>query len=324
MIHLVGTARSRHRISDSLPLEIQRFCGKLRALQHSSQVQHNEEYVLRVLEDGGLITRQQIDSARSLLNGEPGVIDILVNDGVVSDVDVSRTLAAQAHMDWIDISSMVIPPQIINQIRGEDARRFKVIPVAFGETGLVVAVGNPLDIDTIDSLSFLLQRELELVCTSPQKIRDALIKYYGTADEAADVLQKKIGEDIDLGLEIGDGSEATAVDEADAPIIRLVSMLLIEAHRAGASDIHLEPLDKKFRVRFQDRRRVAGDASATETFAIRHHQPAQNYDRFDEHCRETPATGRSYPGKNQKEANRSSRLNDSHQSWRERGDAAAG
>ena len=62
---------------------------------------------------------------------------------------------------------MVIPPQIINQIRGEDARRFKVIPVAFGETGLVVAVGNPLDIDTIDSLSFLLQRELELVCTSP-------------------------------------------------------------------------------------------------------------------------------------------------------------
>ena len=214
-------------------------------------MQHNEEYVLKVLEEGGLITRPQIDSARSLLNGEPGVVDILIKDGVVSDVDVSRTLAAQAHMDWIDISSMVIPPQIISQIRGEDARRFKVIPVAFGETGLVVAVGNPLDIDTIDSLSFLLQRELELVCTSPQKIREALIKYYGTADEAADVLQKRIGEDIDLGLEIGDGSEAIATDEADAPIIRLVSMLLIEAHRAGASDIHLEPLDKKFRVRFR-------------------------------------------------------------------------
>jgi len=214
-------------------------------------VQHNEEYVLRVLEDGGLVTRQQIDGARSHLNGEPGVIDVLINDGTVSDAEVSRTLAAQAHMDWIDISSMVIPPQVISQIRGEDARRFKVIPVSFGETGLVVAVGNPLDIDTIDSLSFLLQRELELVCTSPKKIREALIKYYGTADEAADVLQKKIGEDIDLGLEFGDGAEATAVDETDAPIVRLVSMLLIEAHRAGASDIHLEPLDKKFRVRFR-------------------------------------------------------------------------
>ena len=87
-------------------------------------------------------------------------------------------------MDWVDLSSMVIPPEIIKQICAEDARRFKVIPLAFGETGLVVAVGDPLDIDTIDGLSFLLRRELELVCSSPEKIRDALIKYYGTADEA--------------------------------------------------------------------------------------------------------------------------------------------
>ncbi len=214
-------------------------------------MQQNEDYVLRVLSDVGLVTRQHIDSARSRLNGEPGVIDVLVNDGIVSEVDVSRTLAAQAHMDWIDISTMVIPPGVINQIRGEDARRFKVIPVAFGESGLVVAVDNPLDIDTTDSLSFLLQRELELVCTSSTKIREALIKYYGTADEAADILQKEIGEHIDMGLEFGDGAEAAALDEADAPIVRLVSMLLIEAHRAGASDIHLEPLDKKFRVRFR-------------------------------------------------------------------------
>jgi type IV pilus assembly protein PilB len=213
-------------------------------------VPQSEEYVLGILQEGGLITRPQIESARSRLNGLAGVVDVLVNDGIVSDSDVSRSLAAQAQMDWIDISSIVIPPQVINQIRAEEARRFKVIPVAFGETGLVVAVGDPLDIDTIDSLSFLLQRELELVCTSPKKIREALIKYYGTAEEAADVLQEKIGEDIDLGLEIG-GTEATGVDEVEAPIIRLVSMLLIEAHRAGASDIHLEPLDKKFRVRFR-------------------------------------------------------------------------
>src|SRR6266705_1284447 len=229
----------------------QRLCDKLAPSFLPQPVQHNEQYVLKVLEDVGVVTRPQIDSSRSRLNGEPGVLDILMNDGIVSEVDISRTLAAQAHMDWIDISSMLIPPQVINQIRGEDARRFKVIPVAFGETGLVVAVGNPLDIDTMDSLSFLLQRELELVCTSPKKIREALIKYYGTADEAADVLQKEIGEDIDLDLEFGDGAEAMAIDEADAPIIRLVSMLLMEAHRAGASDIHLEPLDKKFRVRFR-------------------------------------------------------------------------
>jgi type II secretion system protein E len=214
-------------------------------------VQQNEDYVLKVLQDVGLVSRKQIDAARSRLDGQNNVVDLLVKDGIVSESDVSRSLAAQAHMDWIDLSSMVIPPAIIKQIRAEDARRFKVIPVAFGETGLVVAVSDPLDIDTIDSLGFLLQRELELVCSSPEKIREALIKYYGTADEAADVLKEKIGEDVDLGLELGDGTSITEVDEADAPIIRMVSMLIIEAHRAGASDIHLEPLDKKFRVRFR-------------------------------------------------------------------------
>ena len=212
---------------------------------------HNEDYVLKVLQDVGLVTRKQIDSARSRLNGASNVVDLLVKDGVVSETEVSRTLATQAHMDWIDISTLVIPPEVIKQIRLEDARRFKVIPVGFGDTGLIVAVSDPLDIDTIDSLSFLLQREIELVCTSPEKIREALIKYYGTADEAADILQQKLGEDVDLGLEIGDGTALTETDEADAPILRMVSMLLIEAHRAGASDIHLEPLDKKFRVRFR-------------------------------------------------------------------------
>jgi type II secretion system protein E len=214
-------------------------------------VQRNETYVLDLLRDAGLVTRPQIDSARSRLNGASNVVDLLIKDGVISEADVSRTLAGQAHMDWIDLSSMVIPPAVIKQIRPEDARRFKVIPIAFGESGLIVAVGDPLDINTVDSLSFLLQREIELVCTSPARIRDALIKYYGSADEAADVLEQKLGPDLDLGLEIETGAAAVARDELDAPIIRMVSMLLIEAHRVGASDIHLEPLDKKFRVRFR-------------------------------------------------------------------------
>ena len=213
-------------------------------------MQKNETYVLDLLHDAGLVTRPQIENARSRLNGENNVVGLLIRDGVVSEADVTRTLAGQAHMDWIDISMMVIPPVVIRQIRAEDARRFKVIPVAFGESGLVVAVGDPLDIDTIDSLSFLLQREIELICTSPAKIREALIKYYGTAGEAADILQEKLGADVDLELELEKGA-AVEGDETDAPIIRMVSMLLVEAHRVGASDIHLEPLDKKFRVRFR-------------------------------------------------------------------------
>jgi type II secretion system protein E len=215
-------------------------------------VQAKEDYVLKLLEDAGLVTRSQIENAKSRLNGSSGTaVDLLIKDGIVSDAEVSRSLAAQAHMDWVDLSARVIPPDVINQIRAEDARRFKVIPVGFGESGLIVAVSDPLDIDTIDSLSFLLQREIELVCASPEKIRQALIKYYGTADEASDILAQQIGHDVDLGLEIVEGGSLDSTDEADAPIIRMVSMLLIEAHRLGASDVHLEPLDKKFRVRFR-------------------------------------------------------------------------
>ncbi|MEY2562099.1 MAG: type pilus assembly protein PilB [Verrucomicrobiota bacterium] len=215
-------------------------------------MQHKEDYVLKLLEDAGLVTQSQIESARSRLNGSGNAVDLLIKEGVVSESDVSRSLAAQAHMDWVDLSTKIIPPEVISQIRAEDARRFKVIPVGFGETGLIVAVTDPLDIDTIDSLSFLLQREIELVCASPDKVRQALIKYYGTADEASDVLAQQIGHDVDLGVEIIEGGgDISATDEADAPIIRMVSMLLIEAHRLGASDVHLEPLDKKFRVRFR-------------------------------------------------------------------------
>ncbi len=214
-------------------------------------MQPKEDYVLKLLADAGLVTRSQIDKARARLNGDGSVVELLIKDGAVSDTDVSRSLAAQAHMDWMDLSGKVIPPDVISQIRAEDARRFKVIPVGFGESGLIVAVSDPLDIDTIDSLSFLLQREIELVCASPDKIRQALIKYYGTADEASDILAEKIGHDVDLTLEITEGGSLESADEADAPIIRMVSMLLIEAHRLGASDVHLEPLDKKFRVRFR-------------------------------------------------------------------------
>ncbi|MDQ6807811.1 MAG: type II/IV secretion system protein, partial [Verrucomicrobiota bacterium] len=201
-------------------------------------MQANENYVLDVLQDAGLVSRAQVEAAKARLNGTTNVVDVLLKDGVVSESDVARTLAAQAHMDWVDLSAMLIPPEVIAQVRAEDARRFKVIPIGFGETGLIIAVSDPLDIDTIDGLQFLLQREIELVCSSPAKVRQALIKYYGTADEASDVLLQQLGDKVDFGIEGGDlGDE----NSADAPIIRMVSMLLIEAHRLGASDVHLEP-----------------------------------------------------------------------------------
>ena len=165
----------------------------------------NEEYVLDLLRDVGLVTRKQVEEARTRLNGSNSVVAALVRDRVISEDDVSRSLAAQAHMHWIDLTEMVVPQEIINEIKPADARRFRMIPIARNEGGLVVATGDPLDFDSIETLDF----------------------------------------DLEEGAELSEG------DTGDAPIVRLVSMLLLEAHKLGASDIHLEPLERSFRVRFR-------------------------------------------------------------------------
>ena len=101
----------------------------------------NEEYVLDLLRDVGLVTRKQIEEARANLNGSTSVVEFLVSQGVVSADDISRSLAAQAHMHWVDLADLVVPQDVIDEIKPQDARRFKMIPIARNEHGLVVATG---------------------------------------------------------------------------------------------------------------------------------------------------------------------------------------
>ncbi len=211
----------------------------------------NEEYVLDLLRDVGLLSRAQIEQTRADRNASGTVVERLVRQGLVTADEISRTVAAQSQMNWIDLADLVVPQEVIDEIRPQEARRFKMIPIARNEQGLVVATGDPLDIDSIDSLSFLLRRELEVVCTTPEKIRQALIKYYGSAEEAVDLLREKIGHAAIEELDLEQGAQLTEGDSGDAPIVRMVSLLLLEAHKLGASDIHLEPLEKSFRVRFR-------------------------------------------------------------------------
>ncbi|HEY2714305.1 MAG TPA: GspE/PulE family protein [Chthoniobacterales bacterium] len=213
--------------------------------------QTHEKYVLELLRDRGLVTPGQIEEAQATLNDEESIVDAFVRQGVFSADDISRSLAAQAQITWIDLSDIVVPQEVIEEIRPQDARRFKMIPIARNEYGLVVATGDPLDVESIDSLSFLLRRQIELVCTTPEKIRQGLIRYYGNAEEAVDVLRQKIGDAALEEIDLEEGAELSESEGDDAPIIRLVSLLLIEAHKLGASDIHLEPLEKRFRLRFR-------------------------------------------------------------------------
>jgi type II secretion system protein E len=213
-------------------------------------VSTNDDYVIQLLLDSSLVNKSQIERARADAAGVKGIIDTLVDQGALTHEDVSRTLAASASMEFVDLGQMTISPEVIALLPGTEARRYKVVPVAQTDASLMVATGNPLDFDTFDTLGHLLKRDIEWVCSTPAQIKSALIKYYGTADEAADSLMKEMGDQaIMIGGEAVGGGEET--EAGDAPIIKMVTMLLLEAYNARASDIHLEPLEKRFRVRFR-------------------------------------------------------------------------
>src|SRR5262245_36383143 len=151
-------------------------------------------------------------------------------------------------MDFVDLTGLTLPEEVVQQLPKDIAKRFKIVPVAETETGLMIAVSDPLDFDTFDALHALMKRDLEFVCATPDAILAAYRKYYAGADELADGFEGEVG-DIQISGE--GGGSAVEGETGDAPIIKMVTMMLIEAYNMRASDIHLEPLEKRFRVRFR-------------------------------------------------------------------------
>jgi type IV-A pilus assembly ATPase PilB len=209
----------------------------------------NDDYILEILLDTGLVTKSQLERAQSERSGEESVVEALISAGDLSQEDITRALAAHSAMDFVDLAQMAVSDEIIGKVPRDVARRFKVVPVAESDTGLMIAVGDPLNFDVFDSLHHVLKRDLEFVCATPDSIKTALRKYYGSADEAADELEGALGGGIQIGdMALGGDGEQ---EGGDAPIIKMVTMMLLEAYQMRASDIHLEPLEKRFRVRFR-------------------------------------------------------------------------
>jgi len=215
-------------------------------------VAQNEEYIIQILIEASLITPSQLERAGAEKKREQTIVEALIAQGIVSQEDVTRALAAHASMDFVDVSALALSMEVVEAVPREVAKRFKIVPVAQSETGLMIAVSDPLDFDTFDALNHVLQRDLEYVCATPAAINTVYRKYYATADEAADALEADLGH-IEIGGDTGAGSAGVGAegDSADAPIIKMVTMMLLEAYNMRASDIHLEPLEKRFRVRFR-------------------------------------------------------------------------
>lgn len=204
----------------------------------------HEPIVLDLLKDVGLITEDDIETAKiESSQTRQSVLDHLVASGRLSQLDVTKAIANTAGIEFIDRIED-IPEEIIRSVPKHIAKRYRFFPLQRIDNILRIALSDPFDLETIDSISFLLKSEIDPVVVPLTEIERALVEHYGSLTDLEEVAAN---EEIDPNS-IPELANASA---EDAPIIKLVHSLIIEAHKQRASDIHIEPLEKKLRVRYR-------------------------------------------------------------------------
>ena len=213
-----------------------------------------DDYLLDLLVDLGFTSAEVVAQAREEAHAAGvGVVDFLVANQVIRAGDVTQAKAAQFGAEVVHLGNLKIEDDIISTVSRDVARKYRVIPVFRSEGKIGLAIADPSDLNTIDSLTHLLNAEIEPRVASEADIEAALAKYYGGEKRRA--AESKEFEDVITELTHSNvevvPDDAGAEVEADAPLIRLVNQIIVEAFKLRASDIHLEPMEKKFRLRYR-------------------------------------------------------------------------
>jgi general secretion pathway protein E/type IV pilus assembly protein PilB len=221
-----------------------------------------DDFLIDTLVDMALLTSEQVDEARNDADstGE-GVIDTLVAKGVLKSAQVAQAKAANFGVEYIDLSELKLTDDVIATVPRHVAKKFNAVPVyKLDDMTVAIALADPTDLDTLDGLSHALNLTVEARVAAPDQIEEALNRYYGGGSggkpgRGSGEFNKMIQDITEGEVEIGKvgelGKDDGAVVDADAPIIKLVNTLIVEAFKQRASDIHLEPLANKFRVRYR-------------------------------------------------------------------------
>ena len=226
-------------------------------MEGESIVAEQDDYLVDLLVDLGFVNAEQVAKARAEAQASGvGVVDLMLANKLIRPADVTQAKAAQFGAEVVQLGSLKIPDEVIAIIPRHLAKKYRVVPVFKTDGKVAVAIADPSDLNTIDTLTHLLNSEIELRVASEQDIEAALNRYYGSVEKKTiaederfkDVIQELTEEHVDATLPGGD--DGTAVD-ADAPLIRLVNQIIVDAFKMRASDIHLEPLAKRFRLRYR-------------------------------------------------------------------------
>ena len=212
------------------------------------------EYILKLIEEHGMATAQDIFAAReAALNSDDIVdpVDVLLKQGKIQENELLSMLAQQYGWEFVDLNDFDIDPSVIDSLSVDIAQHYGVFPVMKHDDVITVAMSDPTDMEKLDTLRYLLGTDVDAVIAPDAQIQKMISKYYHEDEEESDVDQQ----DFDASDEIIESSSAAAnpgvQEDDDTPIIRLVTKLIVDAYKMKASDIHLEPMEKRYRVRYR-------------------------------------------------------------------------
>ena len=206
-----------------------------------------------------VITPEQLEQATKLQKeSHTRLASALVKLGFLSDEDVTNFLSRQYGVPAINLSYFEIDPAVVKLIPYETAKRYQILPLSRVGASLTIAMVDPTNVFAMDDIKFMTGFNIEPVVASESSIVEGIDKAYGTskAEELEQVMQSmtEMGESTDIELQAEEQeTELKELEKAadEAPIVKLVNLVLTDAVKRGASDIHMEPYEKEFRVRFR-------------------------------------------------------------------------
>jgi type IV pilus assembly protein PilB len=185
------------------------------------------------------------------LNGK-SMVQAMVDSGFVDESGFYQTIAEALGTEYVDLAEIEIPPAVLKLIPSGFARLHRALPIALSENTLRVALADPLDPHAAEDLRFALGKDVDVVVAPTEQIDARIKEYYGADTASMEEVFKQLGEARELLQIRGDESAASVEAEANAtPIIRFVDLILYQAIQDCASDIHFEPFEDEFKIRYR-------------------------------------------------------------------------
>jgi len=188
------------------------------------------------------------------LNGKT-VAQAMIDGGFIDEHGFYQTIANGLGTDLIDLAERDIPPEILRLIPSGLARLHGALPIEMSGTTLRVALIDPFDLTAAEDLRFALGKDIQVVVSPTDQIEDLIKQHYGTDTTSMDEVLKQLGQagellSVSTGRE-GNGEAAVEAEANATPIIRFVDLILYQAIQDRASDIHFEPFENEFKIRYR-------------------------------------------------------------------------